>query len=364
MSAPAALRARFKGSLGAFSFDVAFQTPAQGCTALFGPSGCGKTTTLRCIAGLQRLEGFLSVGGRVWQNQERFLSPHRRAIGYVFQDASLFPHLSVLENLRYGANRAFKEGGGEALRYDDVVDLLGLQNLLNRSPRRLSGGERQRVAIGRALLSKPELLLMDEPLSGLDAEAKDEILRFLQRLQKNLASPILFVTHDLAEVERLAQYVVLMEKGCILASGSLESLQSDLSLPLARRRDAATSLHAVVEGYDPAYGLLSLDVGGTRFFVPGPAHELGERRRLRILAGDVSLAKSSASDSTILNIVSAQILEMTPIDDREIVVLLSLGRREEVRAIARITRRSWDQLALATGDQVFAQVKAVSLSPR
>ena len=189
----------FAGMLGAFRLDAAFTVPATGVTALFGPSGCGKTSVLRAIAGLYRIEaGHCIIAGDVWQDGASFRPAHQRPIGYVFQEASLFAHLSVRRNLLFGAPR--NESGSIAL--DDVVPLLGLENLLGRSPQHLSGGERQRVAIGRALLSQPKLLLMDEPLSALDRGTRDEVLPFLQRLHTSLRLPIIYVTHDMTEIEQ------------------------------------------------------------------------------------------------------------------------------------------------------------------
>src|SRR5918912_425364 len=239
MSGPGTIRVAFKGTLGRFVLDASFAVPATGVTALFGPSGCGKTTVLRAVAGLQRLaEGYCAVDGDVWQDGRSFRPTHRRPIGYVFQEASLFPHLSVRRNLLYGAPRA---GGPAEIGFDEVTDLLGLSRLLDRSPRNLSGGERQRVAIGRALLSSPRLLLMDEPLSALDRPTKDEILPFLERLHDRLSLPVLYVSHDMAEIERLADHLVLMRAGRVVAAGPLGDLQSDPSLPLAAARDAAVS---------------------------------------------------------------------------------------------------------------------------
>ncbi len=205
------VEAHFSGRIGGFALDVGFAAPETGVTALFGPSGCGKTTVLRCIAGLERLEyGHFSLSAtEVWQDGFRFLPPHRRAVGYVFQEASLFPHLSVTANLRFGQKRAADRG----IVFDEVVTLLGLSRLLGRVPARLSGGERQRVAIGRALLSQPRLLLMDEPLSALDRISKDEILPYLERLYDALSIPVIYVSHDLAEVERLADHLVLLSAG-------------------------------------------------------------------------------------------------------------------------------------------------------
>jgi molybdate transport system ATP-binding protein len=210
----ATLEARFAGRIGGFRLDAAFSVPARGITALVGPSGGGKTSLLRCIAGLARLPGRLSLGGEVWQDEGRFTPPHRRAIGYVFQEASLLAHLSVRRNLLYGFKR---RRGRDKVGFDEVVALLGLGALLDRAPAQLSGGERQRAAIGRALLSQPELLLMDEPLSSLDAQSKAEVLPYLDQLHRTLPAPILYVSHDLAEVARLADRVLFMRAGRIVA---------------------------------------------------------------------------------------------------------------------------------------------------
>ncbi|HEV7385598.1 MAG TPA: molybdenum ABC transporter ATP-binding protein [Phenylobacterium sp.] len=206
----AAVEGRFAGQLGAFRLDASFAFPTSGITALSGPSGSGKTTLLRCIAGLERLAGRLSVGGEVWQDERRFVPPHRRPIGVVFQEASLLSHLSVRGNLLYGARRT---SATAEVSLDDTIDLLGLAPLLGRSTANLSGGERQRVALGRALLSQPRLLLMDEPLSSLDAGSKAEILPYLERLHRSLAIPALYVSHDAGEIARLADRVLLMGAG-------------------------------------------------------------------------------------------------------------------------------------------------------
>lgn len=204
------IEAHFQGRLGDFRLDAELRTPAAGVTVLFGPSGCGKTTLLRCVAGLERLPGRLVVDGAVWQDEARFLPAHRRAVGYVFQDASLLAHLSVRRNLLFGFRRTRDE---RRIDLDQVVGLLGLEPLLERGVARLSGGERQRVAIGRALLSQPRLLLMDEPLASLDPARKAEVLPYLERLHGDLAIPILYVTHDRAEAARLGDRQVLMQQG-------------------------------------------------------------------------------------------------------------------------------------------------------
>jgi len=233
------IRAEFHNVLGKFTLDTTFEVPAKGVTALFGPSGCGKTTVLRCIAGLIRVkDGYFDIDGEIWQDRDRtFIPTYQRPLGYVFQEASLFPHLSVRHNLLFGAPPE-KPRDRPAIDFDEVVDLLGIRPLLDRSPRNLSGGERQRVGIGRALLTQPKLLLMDEPLSALDRKTKGEILPFIEELRDHFSVPIFYITHDMAEIERLADNMVLLDKGHLVACGPLSELQSNPSLPLAVSREA------------------------------------------------------------------------------------------------------------------------------
>jgi molybdate transport system ATP-binding protein len=248
----AGVAGRFSGGLGAFRLEAEFTLAPQGITALSGPSGSGKSSLMRCIAGLARLPGRLVVDGEVWQDEGVFLPVHRRAVGVVFQDASLLSHLSVRANLLYGARRA---SGTAELGLDDVVDLLGLAPLMARATTHLSGGERQRVALGRALLSRPRLLLMDEPLSSLDAASKAEILPYLESVHRSLAMPMLYISHDAGEIARLADHVLFMRDGRILPPDA-----SELSgLDLARRQlgdlDAAErdrlALAAILAGLEP-----------------------------------------------------------------------------------------------------------------
>ena len=363
MSDGATIDVHFRGRLGGFDLDAAFKVPARGVTALFGPSGCGKTSVLRCMAGLEHLrDGFCSVAGDVWQDGSSFRPAHRRPLGYVFQEASLFPHLSVRGNLLYGAPKKATAAG---LHFDDVVELLGLAPMLGRSPGHLSGGERQRVAIGRALLSEPKILLMDEPLSALDKLTKDEILPFLERLHESLAIPIVYVSHDMSEIERLSDQLVLMDAGKVRAVGPLARLQADPALPLATSQDAAVSLDARVEAFDPGEGMVSLAVAGARFLVPSSGARPGDHQRLRILAGDVSLARARPNLSTIVNVLRARILDATETGEHQVTAILGLGEDGAgERLLSRVTRRSWRLLELAPGMDVFAQVKAVALVRR
>ena len=356
----------FSGRLGTFDLDIAFQAPGKGVTALFGPSGCGKTSVLRAVAGLQRLAGHCRLGASIWQDETRSLPTHRRPIGYVFQEASLFPHLSVRGNLLFAANGKAPREGEALRRFEEAIELLGLAALLSRAPDNLSGGERQRVAIGRALLSEPRLLLMDEPLSALDKETREDILPYLERLHETLAIPVLYVTHDMAEVERLADHLVLMERGRVRASGLLVDLQADPDLPIARGRDAAVSLAATVCGFDAAYGLMDVETAGARFVVPDPKrHFLGDVVRLRVAAGDVSLCRDIPAATSILNILPVTVLVARAIDEREMLVQLALGRADEpVRLLSRLTRKSWDGLGLREGERCYAQVKSAALARR
>ncbi|MDB5437912.1 MAG: molybdenum transporter ATP-binding protein [Caulobacteraceae bacterium] len=258
------IAARFAGRLGEFSLDVAIDTPASGVTVLFGPSGCGKTTVLRCLAGLTRLSGELKVDGEVWQDGRIFLPPHRRRVGYVFQEASLFAHLSVARNLTYGQRRA--EAGGAA-EFDRIVALLGLEPLLARGVGKLSGGERQRVAIGRALLSAPALLLMDEPLAGLDGARKAEVLPYLDALCRETRTPVVYVTHDLAEAWRLGDRMLVMRDGRVtdavdMRREALAGETADLARLSARLSAVgADALRAelVGEGVSPLIARLAVD---------------------------------------------------------------------------------------------------------
>jgi molybdate transport system ATP-binding protein len=367
MTAPLeTIAARFRGAIGQFHIDVAFTAPMRGVTTLFGPSGCGKTTILRCMAGLHSLPGRLVVGGETWQDDSVsvFVPPHRRPIGYVFQEASLFPHLSVRRNLLYGHARAKTAGVREAVRFADIVALLGIERLLDRAPANLSGGERQRVAVGRALLAQPRLLLMDEPLSALDRQTKEEILPYFEALHGRLALPIVYVSHDIAEVERLADTLVLLESGRVVASGPLGTLLTDPSLPLVHFPDAGVTLDATVAGFDLEYGLSRLTVDGGTLDVPGQHGAPGTRRRIRIRASDVSFSRHAPADSTIVNVLPARLIAVDRHDPAgvQMNIVAALGADGSgARIVARVTRRSQERLELAPGMSVFAQIKGVAL---
>jgi molybdate transport system ATP-binding protein len=347
------LSAAFRGRRGGFSIEAAIEAPSGAVTALFGPSGAGKTSLMRAIAGLDRLEGRCTLEDEVWQDERRFVPVERRGLGYVFQEASLFPHLSVRQNLAYGLRRA---GAVTIIGFDDAVALLGLAPLLDRSPAYLSGGERQRVALGRALLSQPKLLLLDEPLSGLDAAAKEEILPYFEALGRRLTMPVLLVTHDMTEVERLADRMVLLRAGRVAAAGPLNELLT--SEGLRSGREAAAVLAGEVAGHETGDGLSVIAVDGRQLLVAGDAGPTGSAVRIRIAARDVSIALARPVGSSILNVLETRIEAIEPAGEAEAVVTLRLGAQT---LLARLTRRSVRELALAPGQVVFAQVKGVSL---
>ena len=350
------IEARFRLSHSTFALDVDLRLPARGVTAVFGPSGSGKTTLLRCLAGLERPEdGHLIVKGVIWQNDRTFLPPYRRAVGYVFQHANLFAHLDVAGNLEFGARRTT----GKAVQHSTIVDLLGIGGLLDRSVHALSGGERQRVAIARALLSSPELLLMDEPLAALDRDIKHEILPYFDRLHDELDMPIVYVSHAMDEVVRLADHLVLLENGRSIASGPLAELGARLDLPLALDPEGGVVITATVGAQDRDYHLMRLDFAGGALHVGARNVPLGHDARVSIQARDVSIALTVTDDTSILNRVQAVIEGFADAQHpAQILVRLNAGGTP---LLARITRRSHDHLQLREGQTVWAQIKTVAL---
>jgi molybdate transport system ATP-binding protein len=351
------IHASFKMQLESFTLDAEFTAPATGVTALFGPSGSGKTTLLRCIAGLERAAGLLQVNGVIWQDEKTFVPVHQRPLGYVFQEASLFPHLSVRANLEYGLQRiALAE---RKVSLEQVVEWLGLSRLIDRNnPAQLSGGERQRVAIGRALLTSPRILLMDEPLSALDSISKQEILPYLERLHRELNIPVLYVSHAMDEVARLADHLVLLEKGKVIASGALHETLARLDLPTAHFDDAGAVIESTVAQHDETYHLSRLDFPGGHLWVGQVRQPLASTVRAHVLARDVSIATQQPQGSSINNILAAHIAEIHDEGADKVIVRLTIG---ESMLLSRITRRSRDHLDLRVGMEVFAQVKSVAL---
>ncbi|MDQ2075640.1 molybdenum ABC transporter ATP-binding protein [Marinimicrobium sp. ABcell2] len=335
------------------------QIPDRGITSLFGRSGCGKTTLLRCIAGLEpHCKGQLIVNGVPWQHAELFVPAHRRPVGYVFQEGALFSHLTVEQNLRYGYQRIPK--AERHLHPEDVVELLGLESFLDRYASEMSGGQRQRVAIGRALLTSPQLLLMDEPLASLDELSKNDILPWLDKLHQSLSIPVIYVTHALEEVARLADHMLMLEQGRLLASGTPAELMTRTDLPLAHADNATSVIDAQVTDFDESYHLLSLSFSGGQMQVPARVRPQQDRVRVRVAARDVAINLVQQQQGSALNQVPARITALCddPHPAHQLVVL-ALG---ETKLLARITRRSRDLLELAPGMAVVVQFKAVAVS--
>jgi len=356
------IEASFNGKIGDFKLDAHFSIPARGVTALFGPSGCGKTSILRCIAGLDRLQnGKLSVDGQIWQDQSKFLASYKRPIGYVFQEASLFPHLSVKENLLYGHKR--NKTQKHLFSLDSIAELLGLSELLNRSPQRLSGGERQRVAIGRALMSCPEILLMDEPLAALDGVSKNEILPYLENLSSKLNIPIIYVSHDIHEVERLADHLVFIEKGIVTIAGPLIEILSNPDLPFAMAPEAAAVIEGTVAAYDDQYSLTTLSVEGAEMIIPGHVGQIGAKRRLRVMASDVGLCQGALPENlSFQNVIEARVCDIRRPGEFQTTIFLELGENGGgAQLLAHITKKSFEALNLKKGSKVTTLIKSIAL---
>jgi len=349
--------ARLRVNRGRFKLDVEFSIPARGITALFGPSGAGKTTLLRAIAGLEPItDGYLRIGDEIWQDANRRVKTHERSLGYVAQDAALFPHLRVAGNLRYGFQRVPESE--RRISFDDAVAWLGLASLLERNPGNLSGGERQRVAIARALLTSPHLLLLDEPVASLDADGKAEIFPYLERLHARLEIPVLYVSHASDEVARLADHMVLINSGRVLADGPIYELLTRVDLPLALSADAESMIEATIAEHDDAFGLTYVEFSGGRCSVAHKDLPIGRTVRLRILARDISLTLERQRNTSILNVFPATVDDLAEDPPTRTIVRLRLG---EAIVLAHITRKSAAALQLAKGQQLFAQIKSVAL---
>ena len=341
----------------AFCLDIDTQLPNHGITAIFGESGSGKTSLLRCIAGLEHAkQSSLSVNGEIWQNDSIFLPTHKRPIAYVFQEASLFPHLSAQDNLAYAVKRS--TGVTQAV-YEQVLTIMGIKPILQRHPEQLSGGERQRVAIARALLIQPQLLLMDEPLASLDARRKQEILPYLEQLRATFNIPILYVSHALDEIARLADHIVLMDQGKVTTQGSLNTVLSRVDLPVDLGDDTGVILHGKIVERDVQWKLIKIALEEGELWVNDSGGDIGQLLRLRILAKDVSLALSSHEDSSILNRLSVEVVEISTKQNSGIsLVRLQLGSQF---LIAQLTQKSVHQLQLKLGKRVWAQIKSVAI---
>lgn len=355
-----AIEARFALAYPGFSLDVDMQLPGTGFSALFGPSASGKTTCLRAIAGLQRARGRLSVGGEVWQDDSRgvFMPPHRRALGMVFQQAALFGHLTVRGNLEFAFRRV--PAAERRVDFDQVLALLDLEPLLERRPERLSGGEAQRVAIGRALVASPRLLLLDEPLASLDLPRRAELMACLQKMQSQLAIPALYVSHAPEEVALLTRHIVLLDAGGVRASGPTAELLTRLDLPLAQGDTAQAALDVEVSAYEGRDRIARVVFDGGELLLPSAEAAAGARRIVRVMARDVSLTLSRHADTSILNILPVSVLALADDTPGHVMVRLRSGRSTTL--LARITRRSADALGLRPGLPLHAQIKGAAIA--
>jgi molybdate transport system ATP-binding protein len=358
MSAVPAIEARFALHYPGFELNVDLRLPAAGVSALFGPSGSGKTLCLRCFAGLERgCDGRIVVGGEVWQDSAgaRFAPPHRRPVGFVFQDARLFPHLTVAGNLHYAMRRA---SGAEAVGFDEAVRLLDIGDLLQRHTERLSGGERQRCAIARALLTRPRLLLLDEPLAALDEARKAELLPYLERLRDALSIPMLYVSHSMREVTRLADHLVLLERGRVQASGPVDEVTTRVDLSFSDDDEAGVVLIAQCTAHEAEFDLTRVRFDGGALWLPRVHCEIGQALRVRVAASDVSVTLEPARASSILNVLPATVSARRDDAKGRSLIQLNVGGS---RLLARVTRYSASLLDLRPGQRVYAQVKGAAV---
>ncbi|MEQ8313439.1 MAG: molybdenum ABC transporter ATP-binding protein [Gammaproteobacteria bacterium] len=346
----------------AFRLAVDLALPGKGITAIFGASGSGKTTLLRCLAGLQSIDsGRVVVNGETWHDEETFLPTHQRGLGFVFQEASLFEHLTAGDNLNYAIKRAPQAGA--TVNKEQIVELMGITTLLGRLPAQLSGGERQRVAIARALLTNPRLLLMDEPLAALDHKRRQEILPYLERLHQEVSLPILYVTHSLEEVTRLADHLVLLDEGLVVAQGEVGDLLSRPDLNLGSGVETGSMLTGEIVQRDERWHLVKVRFDGGELWVRDHDHFYQQAAvptvRVRVLARDVSLSLTEEDHSSILNRLPAQVAGIADDGDPAMAtVQLQLGSS---RLLARVSRRSIDELSIRPGQKLWAQIKSVAV---
>jgi len=350
------IECKIKIKLDSFTLDANFSIPDKGVTVIFGSSGSGKTSLLRALAGLERAQnGFLKIGDSIWQDSKNFVLTHNRQIGYVFQDTTLFDHLNVQGNLDYGLKRS---SNTEKEFINSILNLLDIKTLLNRSTAQLSGGEKQRVAIARALLIKPKILLMDEPLSALDIKRKQEILPYLDALHNDLDIPIIYVTHSPDEASRLADYLLLLDKGKVIGSGPINNMLTRFDLPMSHGSEATSLVEAKVISRETEFDLIHLEFPGGEFIVPDNRLPIGSNVRLRVSARDVSLTKDKQIDTSILNIFPAIVDEMSPEGKAQIMVRLKI---KDITLLTLITKKSAKILNLKNGSKVFAQIKSAAI---
>lgn len=350
-------------SLGAQEFEVRLSVEDRGITALFGRSGAGKTTIVNMIAGLVKPDwGSIAVNGRTLYDSKAGINlpPEKRRIGYVFQEGRLFPHMSVHANLVYGMKRT--PAADRCISEDAVIRTLGIEPLLPRRAHNLSGGEKQRVALGRALLTSPDLLLMDEPLASLDGPRKAEILPFIEALRDEFGIPIVYVTHSVEEIVRLADVLALVADGRIAAVGGVEELTSRLDLrPLTGRHEAGAVIAARVDGGEPEFGLAHLHFEGGTMMAPATGLEQGQDVRIRVRARDVALATVRPADISMLNVFEGIVTEIAPTAEGGEAALVDVSIDVGVPLLARVTRRSVHDLGIEPGRTVYALIKTVAI---
>ncbi|WP_168204185.1 molybdenum ABC transporter ATP-binding protein [Aliikangiella coralliicola] len=341
-----------------FYFDIELNIPVSGITAVFGQSGAGKTTLLRCIAGLEKIAGGqLKFGEQQWQSADQFLPVHQRPIGYVFQESALFEHLNVLENLNYGRKRA--HSGVNQEEFERIVELMGISQLLSNNAALLSGGEKQRVAIARALMMKPEILLMDEPLASLDRKRKQEVMEYLENLHRELSIPILYVSHSVEEVTRLATYIVVLERGKIVKHGDIKRVLSDHILQDMMADEPFTLLFGQVISACNEYCLTEVKIDGHTIYMPRQNVSDEQLIRLHLNARDISITLQKPQQTSVLNVFECQVIEIgDATGNGQCMVRLSLNNTE---LLAKISDYSRVILNLRPAQKVFAQIKAVSV---
>lgn len=342
----------------AFRLDVDLTLNGAGITAIFGHSGSGKTTFLRCFSGLEKADqANICINGDVWQDNKQFTPTHKRPLGYVFQEASLFPHLTAMDNLQYAVKRSWSSVDDDF--FQKVISVMDISHLLNRHPEQLSGGERQRVAIARALLVKPRVLLMDEPLASLDGARKAEIIPYLAQLPGLFNIPILYVSHSLEEVSQLADHCVLLNQGQVVAQGTPQDVFSRIDLPVRFDEETGVIIQGAVVERDEQWHLSKIKFTDSELWVRDGGDAIGDRVRIRILARDVSLTEQPCDQSSILNRVLVTVEEIVA-DRDEAMSLLRLKAGSDY-LIARLTNRSVNHLNLCPGKRIWAQIKSVAL---
>lgn len=357
---PPGLQIRLKLARADFQLDVDLNLPAQGITVLFGPSGSGKTSLLRCVAGLDRpANGLVRLGQDLWQDdaQDFFLPTWQRDLGYVFQEASLFEHLDVQHNLSFGLKRSRKPGASQALA--QAIELLGIGHLMNRRCDGLSGGERQRVAMARALATQPRLLLLDEPLAALDWARRQDILPWLEKMRDELHLPMLYITHSVDEVARLAEHLVVLKQGAVQAVGPVHEVLAQVQSPAIVGDEAGVVLRATVLVRDPVWHLSQVGFPGGTLWVRDSGLAVGQAVRLRVLARDLSITRQEPQETSIQNhfegVIDAIVDDTHP---SQALVRMVCGESD---LLARVTQKSVTALQLSVGDKVWVQVKSVAV---